>query len=869
MRWSSPHSAALVLLLIPGALLGEEPRVDRYGDPLPAGAIARLGTVRWRHGDGASFVAFLPGGKEVLSVGRDEFVRFWDAATGKEVRQFEIGPKNQSGASIAASGAALTTDGKVLAVSTTTDTVRVFDVASGKELWRIDTQTGYGLAFAPDGLTLAVQERNWTIKLLDAATGKPIRWLVEEVREDRPYRVTNGNTLAFSPDGKVLVSAAAMRSSRTATGLIMWNVATGKEIRRIAENNRMSTAAAAFSPDGKLLAWSNSSGHVFTTDASTGKELRQLTRARTQFTPGGLLFAPDNKTLAALDMMGRDVVLWDAATGDELRAFTSEMPRRAVPRFYPAFGTASFSPDGKRLVVGGLRSAIRVLNIETGKETEEAVHRSPIVQVGYAAEGKTIVSVDADGMAATWEPPQGKELRRLKPEQDRQGIYLSPDAQHVITHTTQGQVVLHEFATGKRVILPVEHSFPFTSVMAVSPAAQRVAVSSSTETTVDILLIDVQGKLRRRLPLPFNPEADDTRFGLPPRRVATLLFSPDGQFLAAHYDGEQIMVWNLATGKEQCRIGFPRNSPILTLAFSRDGKTLLVDVGGEAPGMWETATGKERRAIRARTAALPEEPRPPIRRLGYGRYNVLSPMNTVALSPDGRLLARARPGGVVQLWDVGADKEVGQLKGHRADVTALAFASDGKTLTSGSADTTLLLWDIKEFAANAKSRTANLDASARWADLIGDDAIRAFDAVHEFAAAPKQAVEYIRKNLRPEFVDTDRIERLIADLDSEEFAVRKQASTELLRIGESALPLLRKALEGNPTLEARKRIEEIVKKADRAPTSGETLRSLRAIEVLETIGTAEAKAVLQDVAKGKVKTVVTLSAQAALERLGR
>src|SRR5215831_12233927 len=115
MRLGILQSAALVLLLIPGALLGEEPRVDRYGDPLPARAIARLGTVRWRHGDGASFVAFLPGGKEVLSVGRDDFVRFWDADTGKEVRQFSISVNQRTGGAPGLSTAALSADAKTLA----------------------------------------------------------------------------------------------------------------------------------------------------------------------------------------------------------------------------------------------------------------------------------------------------------------------------------------------------------------------------------------------------------------------------------------------------------------------------------------------------------------------------------------------------------------------------------------------------------------------------------------------------------------------------------------------------------------------------------------------------------------------------------
>jgi hypothetical protein len=202
-------------------------------------------------------------------------------------------------------------------------------------------------------------------------------------------------------------------------------------------------------------------------------------------------------------------------------------------------------------------------------------------------------------------------------------------------------------------------------------------------------------------------------------------------------------------------------------------------------------------------------------------------------------------------------------------VTALAFARDSNTLASGSADTTVLVWDVKDVAAGARSRLTKLDADARWTDLKGEDAARAFDAIHDFAAAPKQAVEHIEKYLRLESIDTERIEQLIVDLDSEVYAVRKRAGTELERLGESALPLLRHALENDPTPEARKRIEEILKKLDHLRPIGETLRSLRAIEVLETIGTAEAKAVLHNLAKSKVETAVTLSAQAALERLGR
>jgi WD40 repeat protein len=530
----------------------------------------------------------------------------------------------------------------------------------------------------------------------------------------------------------------------------------------------------------------------------------------------------------------------------------------------------AFSPDSKHLAVASLGSAIRILNLDTGKELDQPGHRSPVMQVGYMANDKTVVSVDAYGMAAAWETVDGKELRRFDPEQDRQGVFLSPDAGHLMTHTGRGEIALREIASGKRTLLPSQESFPFTSAAAVSPMGKLLAVSVSQDSAVDILIFDAAtGKERSRFPLPFNAEADDGRFGNPARRVSSLLFSTDGRQLAVSYDFKSIMVWNLTAGREQCRISLPRPASGITLAFSRDGKTLAIDDGGDMPGLWETTTGKERRAARGRAVPQPADPRLARLRVAPSRLGVPSAMHTVAFSADGRLLAHAPFGDVIHLWDLGTDKELGQLKGHRAEVTALAFARDSNTLASGSADTTVLVWDVKDVAASARSRTTKLDADARWADLIGEDAARAFQALHDFTAAPKQAVEHIEKYLRTEKVDADRIERLIADLDSEQFAVRKQANAELKRFGESAVGLLRKALESDPSPEARKHIEEILKLSDRIAPSGETLRSLRAIEVLETLGTAEAKAVLHDLAKSKAETAVTLAAQAALERLGR
>src|SRR5207249_2590739 len=114
--------------------------------------------------------------------------------------------------------------------------------------------------------------------------------------------------------------------------------------------------------------------------------------------------------------------------------------------------------------------------------------------------------------------------------------------------------------------------------------------------------------------------------------------------------------------------------------------------------------------------------------------------------------------------------------------------------------------------------------------------------------------------------DAAKVQRLIADLDDERFAVRRQASVALEKIGEPAAPSLRKALEGEPSIEARRRLEDLLARINSAAPHGEALRSLRAIEALERIGTPAARQVLQSLAEGTAGAALTRAAQAALDR---
>ncbi len=214
-------------------------------------------------------------------------------------------------------------------------------------------------------------------------------------------------------------------------------------------------------------------------------------------------------------------------------------------------------------------------------------------------------------------------------------------------------------------------------------------------------------------------------------------------------------------------------------------------------------------------------------------------------SPDGRTLAWAgATDGQVRLSEVATGKERRRLIGRRGRVNAIAFSADGTILVSGAEDTTSLVWDLIGPLAWDKAPPGPLnDASlaACWEDLRSDDAANAYVAIRRLIADAARAVPYLAQRLRPALPpDEQRVARLVAELDSNEFAVRDGAAKELERTGDLVLPALRKGLAGKPSLEMQRRIEQLV--AELETITNERLRTIRAIEVLEYAATPQGAA---------------------------
>ena len=339
--------------------------------------------------------------------------------------------------------------------------------------------------------------------------------------------------------------------------------------------------------------------------------------------------------------------------------------------------------------------------------------------------------------------------------------------------------------------------------------------------------------------------------------------------MAWGFDGKTITLWDIATGKRTSSVPLPSDATNDNVAFSSDGRCLAFEMVDGTALLYELAAAGPRRVF--------GQPMPKgISRLAVvGRASPAVAQNQlhagcrIAVSPDGKSLALAANDRVVRVWDIAAGRELVGFKGHTANLNAVAFSPDSKLVASASADTTALVWDLSkvERPAPATKVLQHADLEQCWQILATNDGSKAFVAICDLTASPKEAVSWIKVNVKPAAaVETKRIEDLIAQLDDNQFKVREKATAELYKIGEPIVPALVKVLEGNLTLETKRRLEEIRNRLTTKVLQGDRLRNYRAIEVLERIGTPEARQVLEELAARCAGTLLTTSAQAVLKR---
>jgi WD40 repeat protein len=640
---------------------------------------------------------------------------------------------------------------------------------------------------------------------------------------------------AFTPDSKTLVSAGG-------DGMIrLWDVRSGKEIRAIAEDD---VAGIALSPNGAVMAsrarkrvktgpgsnWSYWATDIKLWNMQSGKEtsciaIRPLKKNNgVEYGPWFLAFSPDGRDLITTASDG-GMRVWDVATGKERRRFADGTSITAV----------AFSPDGQLACIEG--HSIRLRDYLTGRDLiPSAGHRREIETAAPSPDGRTVaIPNDDEQCIILWDAQTGREKRRVSAANESiHSLLFARDGRSLLAITKEKSLWTWDI-TGERV-----------------PRRVKCSRSGTLRSSLDGKILAIGERDKICLFDPTDGKELRTLEGTGPSR-AGFDFTPDGRAILAWTGDGKLHRWDTLTGAHTAKDFYRLGSWPCSTGFSPDGRFITFGVqNSDFLPVVDLATGKE------------------VCRFDLGPQEGSQTLAWVAFAPDSRSLAwGGRKDGNGWLGELATGAVRQQLAGHSGRVRSLAFSADGRTLVTGSADTTTLVWKLTGRLPSDDARTDMLteaDLAASWNGLREKIGTRAYTALRRLTADPARSVAFLNERLNPiAAADARRVAALIVNLEDGNFAKREQATRELERIAEPALGAIANKLREKPALETARRLERLIGQIE-MPTP-ERLQAIRAVEVLELIGTSEARKLLARLAQGFPNARLTREASESLSRL--
>ena len=600
-------------------------------------------------------MAFSPDGRWLASASVDNTVRLWEVATGREVRAL-------TGHTRGVKAVAFSRDGRSLVTGALDNTIRFWDVTAGRETRRLDRSGSVSaLALSDDGRFLAAGNMEKTILLWNIAT------------TDEPRTLTGHpgfiSTLVFSPDGNSLASGSADGTIK------LWDVASGRSIQSLTGHTDR-VRSLAFSSDNQLLASSSDDGKVKIWKAKEGREQRTLTSKGKKIL--AIAFTGQDQQLVA---GGSDQVIktWEVASGREVRSAKApareNTPEAIAMTLNPGANIAAISTGDKTIQLQDTASGSLLRSLRT--------HSYGVYTAAFSPDGRWFASGGKENAIKLWETATGREVRTLEPNTGFiNTIVFSPDGSLLAAGGLSGTVSLWESSSGRNVRNLVGHNDSVNG-LAFSPDG-HLLVSASGDGTLKLWEVET-GRETAKLT---GHTAE----------VNTVAFSPDGSWLASGSVDKTVRIWSSAGGRE-IRTLSGHTAEVLAVAVSKDGQTVASAGVDKTIKIWNVKSGNESRSLTGHTGEV----------------------KALAFSPDGNQLVSGSKDNTIKTWDVTKSEAAQTLSGHTNEINSIAFSPGGQWFASGSDDGSTRIWNARTGEAMAtliSLRESSSGLSARQTDWL-------------------------------------------------------------------------------------------------------------------------------------------------------
>ncbi|MEM8502277.1 MAG: NB-ARC domain-containing protein [Cyanobacteria bacterium P01_D01_bin.1] len=540
--------------------------------------------------------------------------------------------------------------------------------------------------------------------------------------------------IAFSPDGKQLVSGSADRTIK------LWEISTGKCLQTL-EGHQNWVMSVAFSPDGQRLVSGSADRTIKLWDASTGECLQTL--AGHGHGVWSVAFSPDGQQLVS-GSADRTIKLWDASTGEE---------RQALKGHEHGVWTVAFSPDGRSLASGSADQTVRIWDVATGHSQQIlSGHNNWVWVVAFSPDGRSLASGSADRTVRLWDIEAQQCLRVLRGHSNWVwSVAFSPDG-HYLTSGSEDRSMRLWNASSGQCLKAMQGSSNWVWAVAFSPDGKTLA-SGQGDRLVHLWDMTPEENSTDATTSGTSTSASTRTLSGAQNAIWSVAFSPGGDLLVSGNEDGNVHLWQLSgssSGQEagqkagqlsklqSCRSFSGHAKAIWSVVFDPKGETIASASADQSIKLWDVQTGKCERTLLGHehwVCSVAFHPQKNLLASGsYDRTIKLWDLETgecsetwqghtsglwcIAFSPAGDFLVSSSIDQTVRLWDTETGECLQVLKGHENWVMAVAISPDGQWIASGSADRTVKIWHA---ASGKLKHTLSKHSNSVWSVAFSPD----------------------------------------------------------------------------------------------------------------------------------------------------